>query len=173
MNTLYSKFKDLEQEKINEAFVESCINGNLEEVKYLLTSPELKFKADLNDPENEALDFACVNNHIEIIKYLLNSPELKFHANKNSIDGAFKSACYYGNSQIVEYLIYDANIPYSDNIKSFLDMPNQDATLKGAKIDNPFQSLKGRFLDIKNTFEARELEKELTKNNIKNKKSKI
>jgi len=173
MNHLYEKYKDLDRQELNEKFINSCIRGDIEDIKYLLTTHELKFNIDFNDTHDEALDFACANNHLEIVKYFLTSPDLKSYISQNSLDNSFTSACFNGNSAIVEYLIYDFDIPYSEKIKSFFDIPNQEATLNGVKINNLFQAFKANFLNIQRMIEARELNKELKINKTKNKKSKI
>ena len=41
-------YNELNQKEINKQFLRACKKNDLELVKYLLTSDELKFKAELN-----------------------------------------------------------------------------------------------------------------------------
>lgn len=107
--SFYSKYKNFSQEKLNTAFHEACSNGNLDEVKYLLISPEIKEHADISYYGDTGLSDACWNGHLEIVKYLLTSPELKEHANLNdhleNDCGALLNACGAGHLEIVKYLL--------------------------------------------------------------------
>jgi ankyrin repeat protein len=99
----YSKFT---KKHINQAFVDACINGDLEKAKFLLNSPELQHRADISYNENTALHQACEHNHLHIMQYLLTSPELKVHADIHSKDDwALTIACNEGHFEIVKYLL--------------------------------------------------------------------
>ena len=66
---------------INNELKVACKKGYLTQVRYFLTSPQLKTHANINDDEIEpALTLACSAGHLEIVKYLLTSSDLKEHA---------------------------------------------------------------------------------------------
>jgi hypothetical protein len=124
MNKLFEKFKYLYPDQLDEAIIKACIDGNLDEVDYLVTSFELKVHTNLGKEFNEAFDFACVNGHLPVVKYLINCPELENHINNDNIKDGFQSACYYRKMDIVNYLIMDFDIEFNDEMKSFLNSPN-------------------------------------------------
>jgi hypothetical protein len=47
MNKLFEKFKYLYPDQLDEAIIKACIDGNLDEVDYLVTSFELKVHTNL------------------------------------------------------------------------------------------------------------------------------
>lgn len=72
--------------------MQDCKEGNINTVKYYLTSPLLKNKPNINSVNEiykynfyTPLMMAIEGNHIEIVKYLLCSSELKKHANINQV----------------------------------------------------------------------------------------
>jgi hypothetical protein len=73
----YNEYKNLNQEELNEALVSACYNHDLGRVKYLISSPELKFNANSQYNGNMAFRTAIENNSADIIKYLSDSKELK------------------------------------------------------------------------------------------------
>jgi ankyrin repeat protein len=170
MNKLFEKFKYLYPDQLDEAIIKACIDGNVDEVDYLVTSFELKVHTNLGKEFNEAFDFACVNGHLPVVKYLINCPELENHINNDNIKDGFQSACYYRKMDIVNYLIMDFNIELNDEIKGFLNLPNENI-----EPINIFKNHKDSFKEALNVFEARELEKQLNTigNNKKEKKPKI
>ena len=170
MSELFEKFKYLYPAQLDEAIIQACITGNLDEVDYLVTSFELKVHTNLNQDFNEAFDFACVNGHLPVVKYLVNCPKLELHINNDNIKCGFQSACYYRKMDIVNYLIMDFNMELNDEIKSFLNLPNE-----AIEPVNIFKNHKDSFREVLNMFEARELEKQLNAvgNNKKEKKPKI
>ena len=74
---LKEKYKKLNQEELNEQFIDACKNDDLDIVKYLLTSPELTEHADIHASNNLGFIKACFYGHLEVVKYLLTSHELK------------------------------------------------------------------------------------------------
>ena len=64
-------YKTLTPKQLNEVFIDSCENGYLEVVKYLLTSPDLKEHADIHARSDDGFRSACRNGHLEVIKYLI------------------------------------------------------------------------------------------------------
>jgi len=91
---------------INGRFVEACINGDLDKVKYLLISPDLKKHADIHEGSDAGFQWACNNGHLEVVKYLLTSTDLKKHADIHSdSDLGFRWACENGRLEVVKYLL--------------------------------------------------------------------
>ena len=68
---LKQKYKKLNQEELNEQFIDACENGQLEVVKYLLTSAELTEHANIHARNDEGFIWACRYGHLEVIKYLI------------------------------------------------------------------------------------------------------
>ena len=101
----------------NYDFLEACLYGKLDKIKYLLN----KESVDINQKKDLAIARACAHNHLDVVKYLLASPELKKHSNIHSDnDIAFKSACKKNRKEIIQYLIFDYKIDKTKEIKEFL-----------------------------------------------------
>ena len=102
---------------INDEFRWACENGEFENVKYLLTSPDLKENADIHADDDWGFIFACQNGHLDIVKYLLTSPDLKEHADIHAEDDlGFIYACSKGNLDIVKYLLTSPELKDHANI---------------------------------------------------------
>ena len=103
---LKEKYKKLNQEELNEQFIDACKNDDLDIVKYLLTSAELTEHADIHSRNDLGFIWACAQGHLELVKYLLTSPELTEHADIHADnDYGFIKACFYGYLEIVKYLL--------------------------------------------------------------------
>lgn len=63
--------KSISQDLLSSYCVSSCMEGNLDAVKYLLTSPELEKHADIYFNGNAAFASLIFKEHIEIIHYLI------------------------------------------------------------------------------------------------------
>jgi ankyrin repeat protein len=119
--SLYNKFKDSTQKEINDAFVFAAFQKNIgfETIRYLLTSPNLNFNADIHHCDDQALIWACTNGDFRLVKFLLSSTELKEHININSRDGyAFRWACENEYMDIVKYLLSSTELKEHVNIHS-------------------------------------------------------
>lgn len=109
-STIYEVFlanatKENLQAKLDVLLHIACDEGDLEMVKYVLTSDEIEKHANISLEGNKALINACAKGHLEIVKYLLTSPELKKHANINVQNGkALDYACFKGHLEVVKYL---------------------------------------------------------------------
>jgi hypothetical protein len=131
MSPLYQKFKNCDEHGLNNALIISCGFGNLEEVKYLLTSPELKIHADAETLIDSALELSCFRGHLDLIKYLLTSPELKKNANLHAyehdyIHTPFVNALSTNQLKVIEYFIFELNIerrPYMDEYFKYFPNP--------------------------------------------------
>ena len=138
---LYNKFKDMDHRALHTALETACINGSLNEVRYLLTSSELKIKIDIHVHNNNPLYLACQSGNLHIVKYLLTSPELSKHGDIYSNKSrCFRAICNSQHLDIAEYLIRDYKIQKNENIENY------------------FKSKKTPFaLHVKHLFEMRDL----------------
>jgi ankyrin repeat protein len=93
------------QAKLDVLLHVACDEGNLDLVKYVLTSDEIEKHAIITSEGNKALINACSQGHLEIVKYLLTSNDLKKHANINAQDGkVLDYACFKGHLEVVRFL---------------------------------------------------------------------
>lgn len=157
----YELFKDYSQGDLDDDFVWACLHGEVEKVKYLLTSPELKIHANIHTESDNGIIVAFKQDNLEMIKYLLSSPDLKEHANIHANnEQPFRLAAHTDKVEIVQYLIFDYKIEKTESIEDFL-----------IKTASKFSE------QIQNMFVIRELnqqlEKELISDNIREKKLKL
>jgi hypothetical protein len=130
MINYYEEFKGLKKDelilRLNESLLDACTHGDLDKIKYILTSPELEYHGDIHYKKDSPLSLAVFSRKLEIVKYLLSSPDLKEHANLHADgDNAFLCAAYYNHSDIVNYFIFDFKIEKSTSIvKDLADTPN-------------------------------------------------
>lgn len=124
MNIEYSHYKKMNVKHLNNEFIQECISGNIKVIKYLLTSPELKYHADIHIREDDALRLACQYGHLNLVKYLLTSPKLKYNSKiriyKNKNDNCFYWACLEGHIAIVKYLLIE--FPLKEDYKKIWSM---------------------------------------------------
>ena len=93
------------KQKVNRSFLLACQNGHLDVAQYLLTSEELKYRADIGLCD-EALFLACGRGRLNVVQYLLTGKDLKKNANIHTRgNGAVLEACKYGHFDIVKYLL--------------------------------------------------------------------
>ena len=109
--------------KLNDEFIDACKNGDIDKVKYLLSSPELKEHADIHAFGDAGFQWACMNGHLEVVKYLLTSPDLKKHADiHEGSDAGFQWACNKGYLDIVKYLLTSTDLKKHADIHSNSDL---------------------------------------------------
>jgi hypothetical protein len=121
MNTLYKKYSKLTKDELNGHLIESCKNGDLDAVKYLLTSPDLSMHADIFCQDYYCLINAAWNNHVDVVKYLLTSPDLQYKANIHaSEDRTFRSSLNHERKDLMMFLIHDMHIQKTGHIKKAL-----------------------------------------------------
>ena len=115
-------YKTLTPKQLNEVFIDSCSNGYLEVVKYLLTSAELKEHADIHTKDDGGFIWACRSGRLEVVKYLLTSPKLTEHADIHASNNlGFRWACDQGHLEVIKYLIIDMNIEKTNYIEKYLN----------------------------------------------------
>jgi hypothetical protein len=120
--SFYERFKDLTKGQLGECLVDACTNNRLEEVRYLLTSPELKRHANIHVLNDSSLIQACANGHFEIVKYLLTSPELKEHACIQAEQNqSIKMACRNQHLEIFKYLLTSSDLQRKVDIHAHKD----------------------------------------------------
>ncbi len=106
MSDLFRLFNGYKIDMLNHYFLKAAEDGELDKVKYLLTSTELPINVDISHKDHNALRNACKSGHLEIVKYLLTSPELTSHSDIHfDNDAPFILACYSGNIELVKYLL--------------------------------------------------------------------
>lgn len=102
---------------LNLMFKEACATGNLDIVRYALTSPELTEHADIHYDQDDGLYNASVNGHLEIVQYLLTSPELSEHANIHANEYyAFRSASRKNHLNILTYMLTSPELKEHANV---------------------------------------------------------
>ena len=154
---LKEQYKKLNQEKLNEQFIDACQNNDLDIVKYLLTSAELKKHANIHEEKDLGFRWACEKGHLEVVKYLLASDELTEHADIHSRnDLGFIWACRCGHLEVIKYLIIDMSIDKTTYIEKYLTEKKDNKTAQQAT----------------ELFNTRDLYQKL-KENIKDNKEKV
>lgn len=104
----------------HQPIVYSAMVGNLEVVRYLLTSPDLVVHADIHARHDDAFIKACITGKLEVVEYLLESPELKNHISIYTQNGiGFIHAYHYKRTDIVHYFMYRHGIEATPEIKEY------------------------------------------------------
>lgn len=117
MNYLYDLFDGCDIWLLNDYYIQACEDGELDKVKYLLTSPNLTENVSVSYKSDQALRNACKHGHLDIVKYLLTSPELEKHPSVHHDDDTpFILACYSGNLELVRYLLTSEELSSHPNI---------------------------------------------------------
>lgn len=104
----------------------ACVFGHLDVVRYLLTSPDIKTKPDLEVTEGDrnsltSLGFACKGGHVDIVKYLLTSPDLEKHSNvRVNDDHPFRVSVFEKQIAVLQYLIFDYNLEKTKTINNYI-----------------------------------------------------
>lgn len=137
--------KELYRIQVNQKLSTACENGELNKVRYLLTSEEFADWINIHTSYDFPFRIACRNGHLEVARYLATSPELKEHSIINTDeDYAFKWAEYNKHYHIIKFLIFELNIERSTAIENYLNAEKCE--------------------EIKQMFAIRDLNAELQKN---------
>lgn len=195
-SNFYDLFKNFSLELLNNALITACNYGELDKVKYLLTSPELKIYPDINYHHGIPLSYACMNEHMDIIKYILTSSEITNHADIHiNNENALYTAANNGSFDLIKYLISSpdlkdyANIHYDKDIAFTILVDNEETDIitylifdykieKTIDISNYLNDKPTNFKkEINELFNKRELlitlEKDLSSDTINKKKIKL
>lgn len=113
---------------VSRAFTMACTLGNMDIIRYVLTSPELPEHADIHYRDNEGLHNACANGHLEVVQYLLTSPELTKHADiRANEEYALRSASKNNHLPILSYLLTSPDLKQNADIHTLDDNILQEA----------------------------------------------
>ncbi len=107
----YTQAQKFTKGELNDSFIDACEHGDLDKVKFLLNSHQLRKHANIQCENNSGLHEAAKKGHLHIVQYLLTSPELKEHANIYSRDNwVLTVACNGGHLELVKYLLTSPNL---------------------------------------------------------------
>jgi ankyrin repeat protein len=116
---LYPHLANLSQPQLNSHFDNACSRGELDVIRYMLTSSELRFKADIHYELDVGFRNACYEGHLDIVKYLLTSPELNKHADIHAkYDQGYMWACIKNHVSIVKFLLTSPDLADHINYKN-------------------------------------------------------
>jgi hypothetical protein len=71
MNRYGIDYNKLNQKGLNDVFGRFCLAEDLNEIKYLLTSPDLKNRPDIHFNKDESFGQLINDENLEIIQYLI------------------------------------------------------------------------------------------------------
>ena len=95
---LKEKYKKINQEELNDQFIDACQNDDLGIVQYLLTGTDLKEHADIHADNDYGFRWACSDGQLEIVKYLIldmsieKTKHIEDYLNKNQDNKCVKEA---------------------------------------------------------------------------------
>ena len=116
MKYTHQELNCLSQDDLNNLLGQAVFRNDLEEIKYLLTSPDLVRHAEINSNYN-ILAYVCANGDLETLRYVLTSPELKEHADIHlDDDQALNSAIGAGHIPIIKYLLTSPELKEHSNL---------------------------------------------------------
>lgn len=142
---LYKEFGELNQFKLNTCLTSACEKGDLETVRFLLTSKKLKSNSDIRYFDYMGFISACTYGKLEVVRYLLTSTELKEHADINAQnDFAIRSTCNTKHLEIIKYLLTSPELKKHANIHA-----SNDDAFKNAYIAENYNVLQYLILDFK------------------------
>lgn len=113
----FKEFNNYSQQEVNSLFSKACTDDDQALVKYLLTSKEMKYNADIHHSDDYALRTACRKGNLELVRYYLTSFDLTEHANidvKNNYP--FNIACSMDYLELVEYLLTSPELKKNSNL---------------------------------------------------------
>lgn len=100
---------------IQEKLAQASSQGNLEMLKYGLHSKDLPINGSVIKGKyvKEIVKHAVINNHFNIISHVLTKEGFDIHLDN---DGLFRTACDYGNLDMVKYLTSSHELKEHANI---------------------------------------------------------
>ena len=121
----------------------ACGKGQLDVVKYLLSSNELKEQGlplATMEFNHEGWWWAIEGGHLDVIQYLMTSPDLKKHIDiHKDQDKAFRLACERNQLEIIQYFIFEQLIPKTSDIKAYLKEQFNENQLGNKVVVNMFK----------------------------------
>ena len=123
---------------LTTGFEHAAYNGQLEVVKFLLTSKKLDRNADIHHADDYALNLSSFNGHLNAVKYLLTSKDLKEHANIHARQNSSLIWAAEANQlDVVEYLLEsselkenaDINLANTNKCNAFMGACDQNSLL--------------------------------------------
>jgi len=121
------------KDSLNALLFGACISGNLDRVRYVLASPELKIHANIDADNYKGFFEACERGYLDIVKYMLTSPELKEHADihaKN--DYALVLAINFEYLDMIEYLLFSPELKEHADVNAHNFTPIESACYNGS-----------------------------------------
>jgi hypothetical protein len=86
---------------------------------------------------------ACIEGYLDLAKYIINNPKLNQHIDiSEDKNNYFRTACSFDHFDIVEYFIFELNLPKTDDIIDFIekmDFPNVEEMFKKRDLHNELQ----------------------------------
>ena len=96
---------------LTNGFEHASYNGQLDVVKFLLTSNNLAKNADIHHSDDYALTLSAYNGHLDVVRYLLTSPKLKKHANIHARENSsLRWASQANQLSVIQYLLESPEI---------------------------------------------------------------
>lgn len=129
------RYASMPKEKINQLFLEACIQGDLERIEYFLIDKTIQ-NADIDHKKYEGVFDAAQYKHNEVIKFFLESKKIK----NPSVD--------IGNGRLINIAFATHNIDLIDYLLLLDKGKRIDLKNKG---DSIFKSL---MCDFKNSHET-------------------
>ena len=97
-------------------------NGHLNLLKYLIDDFFSEYELDHSRLARQIMDASCSDGNLEQIKYVLSNPKLNQHIDISyRNDEYFITACAWDKLNVVEYFIFELNIPKSEHISNFIE----------------------------------------------------
>lgn len=97
------------EENLELLFKESCLAGNIQILKLLLSN----YNADPTASDNYAIRWAAINRKVEVVKLLLEDGRADPTSNDND---AIIMAAKHGYAEIVKLLLKDGRVDTSENV---------------------------------------------------------
>lgn len=129
---LYSQYKNYGIIDLQSEFSQASRRGELDKIKFFLTSTKLSKNVDIHYSEDDALHSACSNGHLAVVDYFLTSPDLKEHSDIHAcLDWALSTAARAGNLNIVKYLLTSPKLTEHSDIHADDEFTLQMACAEG------------------------------------------
>lgn len=119
----YKKYHGLNQSEINDELIIACSKNDFSTAKYLLTSNDLNYKAQINyinENGKTAANNAIRFDDLKLFKYLLSSSELIEKADiHEQEDLLFIIAITHHFYEVLKFLIIDMNLARTKEVNKF------------------------------------------------------